>query len=161
MLKLLFLLSLAITIILTALQITGFQILDLIIIMFIIDFLSLGAYLEVEKRKTDQESKEFINTKLGTIEKVCNDIFTHITSPNPGIEAKIEKQRDDISYILDKIAKKSLELEERLNSFGQVLANSLKEKIHVEEKTEEKEEPTREESFSVGEIVYMEDEDKQ
>ena len=151
MLKILFLVSLIITTALTALQLSGLQAIDLIIIMIIINFLSLGAYIELENRKFVKESKDFIGSKLEGIEKVCNETLSHITSPNPGIEAKIEKQRDDISYILDKISKRSLELEERLNAFGRVLSNSVKEK-----KEEEKEEK---ESYSVGEIVYIEDDE--
>jgi hypothetical protein len=162
MLKLLFLLSLAITTILTALQISGYQVLDLIIIMIIIDFLSLGASIELERRKSDKESKGIITTKLEGIENICKDIFTHISSPNPGFEAKLEKQKNDMSYILDKIAKKSLELEEKLNAFGQVLTN----KIKVEEKTEEVTEEVKEEenpadSFNIGEIVYTDEDDKE
>jgi hypothetical protein len=162
MLKLLFLLSLAITTILTALQISGYQVLDLIIIMIIIDFLSLGASIELERRKSDKESKGIITTKLEGIENICKDIFTHISSPNPGFEAKLEKQKNDMSYILDKIAKKSLELEEKLNAFGQVLTN----KINVEEKTEEETEEIKDEekpadSFNIGEIVYTDEEDKE
>jgi hypothetical protein len=168
MLKLLFLLSVAITIALAGLQILGTDALDLIIIMIIIDFLSLGAYIEIEKNKSDKETKGFITTKLEGIEKVCNDILGHVVSPNPGFEAKLEKQKDDMNYILDKIAKKSLELEEKLTAFGHVLSKNLSEKTKVEEepeKTEEDaveettEEPT--ESFNVGEIVYVEDEDKE
>jgi hypothetical protein len=164
MLKLLFLLSVAITIILAGLQILGTDALDLIIIMIIIDFLSLGAYIEVEKNKSDKETKGFITTKLEGIEKVCNDIFSHVVSPNPGFEAKLEKQKDDMNYILDKIAKKSLDLEEKLNAFGHVLSNNLSGKTKVEEEPEKTEEETTEEpteSFNVGEIVYVEDEDKE
>jgi len=154
----LFLISLAITTILTALQLSGHQVLDLIIIMIIIDFLSFGASLELEKRKNDKESKGLITTRLDGIENICKDIFTHVTSPNPGLEAKLEKQKDDMSYILDKIAKKSLELEEKLNAFGQVLTN----KVKVEDKTEEEtKEETPAETFNVGELVYMEEEEKE
>ena len=161
MLKLLFLISLAITIVLAAFQISGTQTLDLIIIMIIIDFISLGAYLEVEKNKSTKETKGFITTKLEGIERVCNDILSHVVSPNPGFEAKLERQKEDMNYILDKIAKKSLELEEKLNVFGKVLTNRTNEKIRVEEepeKTEEEKEETAE-TFNVGEIVYVEDED--
>jgi len=155
MIKILFLVSLVITAILTALQLGGLQIIDLIIVMIIINFLSLGAYIELENRKLAKESKDFISSKLEGIEKVCNETLSHITSPNPGIEAKIEKQREDISYILDKISKRSLELEERLNAFGRVLSNNIKEKKEeVEEREENKED---QESYSVGEIVYIED----
>jgi len=168
MLKLLFLLSLAITIVLTALQLTGSVVLDLIIIMIIINFISLGAYLEIEKRKSDTESKGLISSKLESIENVCKDIFTHVTSPNPGFEAKLEKQKNDMSYILDKIAKKSLELEEKLNVFGHALTNKENKEENeewddeVEEEEDEKEveeekEEKPSESFNVGEIVYMEE----
>ena len=160
MLKIIFLLSLAITTALTAMQFSGYQVLDLIMIMIIIDFLSLGASLELEKRKSDKETKGFITSKLDGIEKVCNEIFTHVTSPNPGFEAKLEKQKNDMSYILDKIAKKSLGLEEKLNAFGRVLTKD-NEKIEVAEE-EQKEEETQEEkpaeTFNVGEIVYVKDE---
>ena len=106
----------------------------------------------MEKRKADKETKSLINSKLESIEKVCNDIFTHITSPNPGLEARLEKQKNEISYILDKVAKKSLELEERLNAFGQALVS----KINDENKEEAKEEE-KTETFNVGEIVYVEE----
>ena len=162
MLKIIFLLSLAITTALTAMQFSGYQVLDLIMIMIIIDFLSLGASLELEKRKSDKETKGFITSKLEGIEKVCNEIFTHVTSPNPGFEAKLEKQKNDMSYILDKIAKKSLGLEEKLNAFGHVLTKREEIKADGESKEEQKEDETQEEkpteSFDVGEIVYVKDE---
>jgi hypothetical protein len=168
MLKLLFLFSLAITIILTIVQISGFAVIDLIIIMIVIDFLSLGAYLEMENKKTSKESKGLITSKLEGIENICKDIFTHITSPNPGFEAKLEKQKDDMNYILDKISHKSLELEEKLNTFGKVLIKTIdekksEEKIMVEEQEEPKEEKPQEETsetFNVGEIVYVDDEEE-
>ncbi len=168
MLKLLFLFSLAITIILTIVQISGFAVIDLIIIMIVIDFLSLGAYLELENKKTNKEIKGLITSKLEGIENVCRDIFTHITSPNPGFEAKLEKQKDDMNYILDKISHKSLELEEKLNTFGKVLIKTIdekkaEEKIMVEEQEEPKEEKPQEETsetFNVGEIVYVDDEEE-
>ena len=174
MLKMLFLFSLAITVALTALQFTGTQVLDLIIMMIIIDFISLGAYLEIENRKINKETRSLMTSKFESIENLCRDIITHIISPNPGFEAKLEKQKDDMNYILDKIAKKSLELEEKLNVFGRALTENLDAKVKVDERTEEeketeaekdKEEEIEEEkgeaqSFSVGEIVYVNEEDK-
>lgn len=81
MLKMLFFISIAITIALTAMQMFGSQVLDLIIIMIIIDFLALGAYIELEKRESDKETKGLVTTKLESIENVCKNIFTHVTSP--------------------------------------------------------------------------------
>ncbi|MEM5872399.1 MAG: hypothetical protein QXD55_00845 [Candidatus Aenigmatarchaeota archaeon] len=155
MLKMLFLFTLAITIALTTLQLYGLQLIESIIIMIIINFISLGASIEMEKRKSDDESKSLISSKLESIEKICNDIFTHVTSPNPGLEAKLEKQKNDVSYILDKIAKKSLELEERLNAFGQALASTIK--AENKEETEKETNKDQVESFNIGEIVYVED----
>jgi hypothetical protein len=60
-----------------------------------------------------------------------------------------------MSYILDKIAKKSLELEEKLNAFGKVLTTNKE----VSEEAAEEEPKETTESFNVGEIVYMEDEE--
>lgn len=156
MIKILFLFSVIVTTVLTALQLNGSEVINLIIIMIIIDFLSLGAYIELGNRKLARESKDFISSKLESIEKVCNETLTHINSPNPGIEAKIEKQRDDINYILDKITKKSLELEEKLNLFGNIISKTLDEKKVEEQKEEEKQEK---ESYSIGEVVYMDDEE--
>ncbi|MEM5778089.1 MAG: hypothetical protein QXD43_01215 [Candidatus Aenigmatarchaeota archaeon] len=155
MLKMLFLFTLAITIALTTLQLYGLQLIESIIIMIIINFISLGASIEMEKRKNDAESKNLISSKLESIEKICNDIFTHVTSPNPGLEARLEKQKNDVSYILDKIAKKSLELEERLNAFGQTLASKIKAEYKEENEKETNKEPV--ESFDIGEVVYVED----
>ena len=155
MIKLLFLFSIAITVALTVMQMLGTDLMNLIIVMIIVDFLSLAALTEMEHRKTVLESKDFIVSKVEGVEKVCNDIFARVSS-NPGVESMLEKQKNDINYVLDKVSKKSLELEERLNLFGKVLSNNLIEKKEEKESIEKKAE---QESYSVGEIVYIEDEE--
>jgi hypothetical protein len=154
MLKILFLFSVIITIALTAIQLYGAQVTDLIIIMLVINLLSMGAYVELENKKIMNESKAFMASKLESIEKISNDIFNHVSSGS-GIEEKLQKQKDDISYVLDKISKRSLELEERLNLFGKVISNNLVEKKVDEEKEEEQES----QSYNVGEIVYIDDDE--
>jgi len=162
-LTILFSVLIIVTIILTALQLFGYQVLDSIIIMVIIDFIALGANIELEKRKTPEEAKSYVTTKLDNIEKICSDIFNHVTSaPNPDINKKLEKQKEDVSYILDKVAKKSLELEERIGKFGQTLGASvasLNERVKILETPEENK--PEDQSFSVGEIIYTEDSDKE
>jgi hypothetical protein len=153
MLKLLFLLSIMITIALTALQLYGAQVTDLILIMLVINFLSMGAYIELENKKIMNESKAFMASKLESIEKLSNSIFNHV-SCNSAIEEKLEKQKNDISYVLDKISKKSLELEERLNLFAKVLSNNI-----VEKGEDEKEAEQTSQSYNVGEVVYIEDDE--
>jgi hypothetical protein len=93
--------------------------------------------------------------KLDGIEKSCKDILTHITSPNPGFEEKLQKQKEDISYILDKVAKRSMELEERINVFGRALANSIDTlKLNLDHKEENKTEET------IGETVFIDEEEE-
>ncbi|MFH1229678.1 MAG: hypothetical protein V1678_04625, partial [Candidatus Aenigmatarchaeota archaeon] len=137
MLKMLFLFSIIITISLTILQVYGIQVIDLIIVMIIINFLSMGAYIELENKKIINESKAFIASKLENIENLSNKIITHVSSPNLALEEKLEKQKNDISYVLDKVSKKSLELEERLNLFAKVLSNNLTDKNEDEEEKKE------------------------
>ncbi|NIO45036.1 MAG: hypothetical protein GTN36_05800 [Candidatus Aenigmarchaeota archaeon] len=69
------------------------------------------------------------------------------------IEMKLNKQKEDVNYLLDKMSRKALELEEKINKFGVNLAE------HVENfsgRLEELEKPK--ESFSLGEAIYVEEE---
>jgi len=124
----------------------GYNLLGTIIILLIADFVVLGASLETEKRKRGRDNQ--ISTKLEGIEKACSGIFEHIrgisSNPGPGIS---EKQGKNINYLLDKMAKKALAVEERLNNFGETLASSISRldervrNLERGEKTEEVEEP--------------------
>lgn len=100
----------------------GYNLLGTIIILLIADFVVLGADIELERRKHKEGSK--IATKLEGIEKACSGIFEHIKGINPGLGIS-EKQSDNINYLLDKMAKKALTIEERLNQFGETLASSI------------------------------------
>ena len=136
-LRALFLFLTLVTVILVIAQLTGSNVINLIIMMTALDFLALGTSIEVE-RKSHMHTQT--SSKIESIEKVCKDIYDTISS-NPGLE-KLQKQRDDISTILDRITKNSLELEERINKFGQTL-----------NKSKNTEQPS-----SVGELVYIEEE---
>lgn len=165
----LFLFLIAVTIILAGLQLVGYQLIGSIIIMIIIDLLTLGASMELGKRnnpsnviKTDLMPKLEKIDKLDNIEKTCTDIFHHVTKTDvSNFENKLKRQSDDINYLLDKMAKKTLELEERINKFGNGLINSmskLSNRVKDLEKTEEvKEEKPEEQSFSLGELVYIDE----
>ena len=139
-LRILFLFLSLVTVILIIAQLTGSKVTDLIIIMATLDFLALGASIELQ-RKTHISNNG--SSSIENIEKMCKDIYSAIS--NPGIE-KIQKQGEDISSILDRITKKSLELEESLNKFGNTLNTTSKE--------------NPEQKFSVGELVYVEDEER-
>ena len=138
--------------------------------MLIIDFLTLGASMELGKRKNNPTNGIQTNMmpklekidKLDNIEKTCMDIFHHVTKTDvSNFESKLKKQSDDISYLLDKMAKKTLELEERVNKFGNGLIDSvskLSDRVKDLEKTEEaEEEKPEEQSFSLGELVYIDE----
>jgi hypothetical protein len=165
----LFLFVIAITIFLASLQLVGYQLMESIIIMLIIDFLTLGASMELGKRGNNPTNaiessitpKLEKLDKLDNIEKSCMDIFHHVTKTDvSNFEDKLKKQSDDISYLLDKMAKKTLELEERVNKFGNGLIDSvskLSDRVKDLEKTEESEEEKPEESFSLGELVYIDE----
>jgi len=138
----------------------GYNLIGTIIILLIADFVVLGANLETEKRKHRKGSK--ITTKLEGIERACSGIFEHIKgiSSNPGLGIS-EKQSDNINYLLDKMAKKALTIEERLNQFGETLASSissLDERIRNLEtgekiETEEVEEPVAEETVEIKPVT--------
>jgi hypothetical protein len=165
----LFLFVIAITIVLTGLQLAGYQLMESIIIMLIIDFLTLGASMELGKKRNNPSNSIQNNVmpklekidKLDNIEKTCTDIFHHVTKTDTtDFENKLKKQSNDINYLLDKMAKKTLELEERVNKFGNGLIDSvskLNNRVKDLEKTEESEEEPEEQSFSLGELVYIDE----
>ena len=112
-----------------------------------------------------KEIETGVITKVENIERICQDISkTKIENPSINIEEKLKKQKDDTNYLLDKMARKTLELEEKINRFGLSLASHVEnfgnriEKIEGSKKIESKEGKSKEESFSVGELVYLDEE---
>ena len=124
-LSVLFWIVVVLTVITGFLQVTmGYNLLGTFIILIIADFIVLGASLETEKKKHREGSK--IAVKLEGIEKACSGILEHITgiSSNPSLGIS-KKQSEGINYLLDKMAKRALAIEERLNQFGETLAASV------------------------------------
>lgn len=155
----------AITIVSLILQMIGYDLAETIITILIIDLIALGAVIEIEKRKPKEIETSNITTKVENIERMCQDLSkTKIENPSTNIEEKLKKQKDDVNYLLDKMARKTLELEEKINRFGLSLASHIEnfgeriEKIEGSKKIENKEEKAEEESFSVGELVYLDEE---
>jgi len=129
-----------ITIVLTILYLFGYEILDLIMAMITVDFLSLGAIIE-HQRKFPSKTIKKLSERIDNIEKISNEIYTTLGS-NPGFEEKLQKQKNDMSSILDKIIQSSTKLEEKLNGFSHSVKSESKE----------------DSSFSVGETVYLDEE---
>jgi len=138
------------------LQILGYEILESVIIVLIIDLIALGIIVEIGRKKPLKEVTDKITTKIENIENVCQSILNS-SNENPimgKIEEKINKQKEDVNYLLDKMSRKALELEEKINKFGVNLAG------HVEDfdsRLEKLEKPK--ETFPIGETVYIEEEE--
>ncbi len=146
------------------LQLFGFDVVESIIIVLIIDLIALGIIVEIGRKKPLKEINGKLSSKIENIERVCLSIL-NTASENPimeRIEAKLSKQKEDVNYLLDRMSRKALELEERINKFGASLAGHVEdfsdrlEKLERPEIVEESEE-----TFPIGETVYIErDEEK-
>ena len=152
-----FLLLIAITIVLSGFQLMGYQILELIIIMMVVDFLTLGAMFHLEKgaplikNNPISVEKDIVPRlqkidKIDLIEKNSKEILNRLSNSGfSDLEEKLKKQSDDITYLLDKMGRKTLELEERINKFGNGLLENGDEKG---------------DNYSSDEFVYMKVEDE-
>jgi hypothetical protein len=162
LLTILFALLLAITVGLTGLQLLGFQVLNSLIIMIVIDFMALAANLQVKKKNPGNPSPNVI-PKLESIEKTCSDILHHVNTVS--IKDDLKRNKDDLTYLLEKIARKTLDLEQKIDAFGGTLTNSMLninsrvkklEAPEIEEMEEAVSEPEKQ-SVSVGEIIYVDE----
>lgn len=146
------------TIFTLALQMFGYNILDSILVVFVIDIIALGIIVEIGRTKPFQNVSSEITTKIENIEKSVQSLLNTSSEDSimNKIEEKISKQKEDVNYLLDKISKKTLELEEKLSKFGYSLAE------HIESFGERLDKIERykpeEESIPIGESVYVDEE---
>lgn len=137
MYKIAFWILIIVTIISMYLQISGYQILETVIFLIVMDFIALWLYLEKRKSLAGVDSN--VIRKIENLETACSSILEGINSVSSvlTLEEKINKQREDINSMLEKINEKTLSLEERLSSFGQNLSNhvSSNDKKEKEEST--------------------------
>ena len=129
---------------------SGYDILGSVMMVLAIDIIALGFVIELGKKRYFKEISAEINTRIENIERICQSISESFGGDLTlqKVDEKINKQKDDISYLLDKLSRKMLSLEEKINKFGYSLAE------HIEEKTRE------DNSFSIGETIYMEKDDE-
>lgn len=163
-LDMLFLSLMSITLVLAVLELMGYQVLEALVVMVVVDFIALGANIELRRRNLNKDSKDFTTSKLENIERICSDIFENITI-NP--IKNFEKEKDSISYLLDKLSKKTLELEERVEKFGQSMLNSMTE-LNGRVKTLESSKPIESieeqkvlekgQEIPLGELIYIKEE---
>lgn len=146
----------AFTLFLTILQLFGYWVLESLIVLLIIDFLVLTASVQLGSKNAFKNNpidleKDIVPRlgKIDNIEKACTDIIGKVSTS----EEKLEKQGDDITYLLDRMAKKTMDLEEKINNFGNGLIDSMSNLRGKVENMDKKEG----ESFSLGELVYVEE----
>ena len=141
------------TLLILFIYVTGYVSLTSVMIIVVVDLIALGAIIEMGKRESFKEINTEISSKLDNIEKVCQNILSSSSGDTmlQKIEEKLSKQKDDVSYLFDRMSRKMLELEEKINKFGVSLAE------HLEEGMDEKK-YGEENSFNIGETVYVEDE---
>jgi DNA anti-recombination protein RmuC len=136
------------------LQFLGYDFLNILIVLLIFDSLSFGAVVEIERKKSlkEMEVGKTINQKIDDLEKICRDVLQKVSmnSAVMELEEKLNRHKEDEKTSLDKIAEKTLDLEKKINRFGAKLAEHLKE--IAEEIKEEKDE-------SVGDYIYMDEEE--
>lgn len=107
----------------------GYDFLEVLIVLLITDSIAFGATIEIEKKRSlkETEMNNNITLKVEKIEKICQDVLQKINT-NPSLlnlEEKIEKQKEERNHMLDKISRKTLELEQKIKKFGLSLADHV------------------------------------
>ena len=125
-----------ITVITLILQMRGYALLETVIFLIVMDFIALWIYLE--SRKSSSSLDDTFIKKIENLENACSKISENIGAVSSvlNLEERFNRQREDITSMLENINEKNLVLEEKLNSFGQFLLNSVR-----DEKEEDIEEP--------------------
>ena len=149
----------SITVILAIIQLSGYSVLESLIVMLIISFFTLAASVRLDT-KSSPSSIDIEKDIMPRLQKIDNmekmyieNSQNHVTKAD--LEQAFRKHNDDITYLLDRMAKKTLELEDKLTKFGNSLVDSLS---SVRGQVKELENKKEGESFSLGELVYVEDE---
>lgn len=173
----LFMFLLAVTVGLAALQLLGYQVLNSLIILIVVDFMALGAHLQINKKNTSNQGKagnpHNLIPRLEGIEKTCSNILKHVNTTNSkGIDTTVVKQdiqksKDDLTYLLERIARKTMDLEQKIDGFGQVLTKSVLDingRVKILEGTEAIEQVEQvaesrpeKQTIPVGEIIYVDE----
>ena len=131
--------------------------LEVLIVLLIIDSIGFGAIIEIERKKSRKsiETTNIVTKKIEGLERICQDMLQRV-STNPamaGLEAKLREHKDERNSMLDKMSRKTLELEQKINRFGARLAEHMDEVGSRLEKIEKPE--SNDDSFSLGELVYL------
>jgi hypothetical protein len=147
------------TVLSAILQMLGYNFLEVLIVLLIVDSIGFGAIIEIEKKKSlkDLEKNNVITQKIEKVELICKDVLDKVNT-NPAIarlEEKLNTHKEERNSMMDKLSRKTLELEQKINRFGASLAEHKEDVGSRLEKLEVPEEKPEEQSFSLGELVYL------
>jgi hypothetical protein len=125
MYKAAFWLLILITAVSLILQFSGYDILDSLIFLVVMDLTALWIYME--KRKSLSGFDDAITKRIDNIEIACLKISSGINSVSSvlNLEEKVGKQKEDINSMLEKVNEKTFNLEEKLNNFVKSLTSSV------------------------------------
>jgi len=161
-LSILFWAFVAVTMFYSTMQLLGYNVITIVITLTIIDIIILELNRRVEKYKMENKINYKLTDINKNIEKVSTDVTSKLNSLDfKSFDDKLTKHKDDVNYVLDKMARKSLEIEENLKKFGVTLAaaiSSLDERIKILETKGEKPEEITYEKLEEPQIYVDEQE---
>jgi hypothetical protein len=140
----------------------GYDFLGVLIVLLMVDSVGFGAMIEIERKrsKKDAEKANIVTQKIEGLERICQDVLQRV-STNPAmamLEERLSEHKDERNSMLDKMSRKTLELEQKINRFGARLAEHMEE---VSSRFEKLEKPKDEDSFSLGELVYLNEKEEE
>lgn len=163
----LFVFLIAITVGLTALQLLGYGVLNSLIIMLVIDFIALGATLQNKNKKIENPGNPHnLIPRLENIEKTCSNVLEHLNTNS--VKQDVLKSKDDLTYILERISRRTMQLEQKIDNFGKTLATSMLDisgrirklegvdGIAIPEEIETIE-PPQKQRLTTGEVIYVDE----
>ena len=129
--KVFWLLSFA-TLIFIALQLMGFDVMIVIILLLTMDIISVEMSRQLDKHHLRKEVKSEMVARIENIEKICGNMVFHLSEQQPFAEQitfTIDKHMNAHKGVfkddLDRIAKKMVDVENRLTKMKRLMAGAV------------------------------------
>ncbi len=124
-----------ITIAFLALQVLGYPVLDIAVALLLIDLAVVELSRQEDKHRTESQLKPELMARIGNVEKLCANMMTSINAlptmehfyhiADEKIGEHGTRLRCEIKEDLDRIAKKAVDIENRLFEFRKNIASGL------------------------------------
>ena len=129
--KVFWLLSFA-TLIFIALQIAGFDVMVVIALLLIMNIIAVEMSRQLDRHHLRKEVKDVLVSRIENIEKICTNLSYHLTEHQPvaeqitfSIDSQIKAHRNVFKDDLDRIAKKLVDVENRLTKMKRLMAGAV------------------------------------